>query len=236
MLDENRAQLLERLDGDQLVLDVGGWGKPFQRADWVIDLMPYETRGLYGYDAADRSRERFSGTTWVQADICSHTPWPFDDDQFDFVVCSHTLEDVRDPLRVVEEMSRVARAGYIEVPSRLDEQTFGVEGWWVGRTHHRWLVDIRGSHVEFTQKLHEIHARKAWHFPNDFLKTLSRADRVQSLWWEGEVTASERILFTEQETDAYLGGLVRSHGYGATRRRSARQLARAVRRRLAPAR
>jgi SAM-dependent methyltransferase len=232
VLAANRRKLLDTLDDRSLVLDVGGWGKPFERADWVIDLMPHETRGLYGYEDADRSKERFTADTWVQADICSHEPWPFADDHFDFVVCSHTLEDVRDPLRVCEEMSRVAKAGYLEVPSRLDEQTFGVEGWWVGRTHHRWFVDIADRHVEFTMKVHEIHGRKAWHFPNEFLTTLAPEDRVEWLFWEGALTVSERILFTEDETDAYLGDLVRAQGFGGPRRRTARQLVRAVQRRL----
>src|SRR5436853_6676304 len=44
-----RAASLERLEREiaegDLVLDVGGWIQPFTRADWVIDLMPYETRG-----------------------------------------------------------------------------------------------------------------------------------------------------------------------------------------------
>ena len=44
------------------------------------------------------SDERFTADTWVVQDIC--TPWPFADGQFDFAVCSHTLEDVRDPVFV----------------------------------------------------------------------------------------------------------------------------------------
>jgi ubiquinone/menaquinone biosynthesis C-methylase UbiE len=44
--------------------------------------------------------EGFTRDTWVQRDICDHEPWPFEDRQFDFVVCSHTLEDVRDPVWV----------------------------------------------------------------------------------------------------------------------------------------
>ena len=67
---------------DGLVLDVGGWAKPLARADWVIDLLPYETRGLYG----EATGERFSAATWVQHDICSRDPWPFADDQFDYAV------------------------------------------------------------------------------------------------------------------------------------------------------
>ena len=80
--------------------------------------------------------------TWVERDICDREPWPFADDQFDFAVCSHTLEDVRDPVFVCAELNRVARAGYLEVPSRLEEQSWGVIGPYVGWSHHRWLVDV----------------------------------------------------------------------------------------------
>src|SRR5688500_1405916 len=116
MLPASRERILHELTSDALVLDVGGWASPFSRADWVLDLMPYETRGLYG--EPDPGPERFSEASWVVRDICDRERWPFSDDQFDFVVCSHTLEDVRDPVWVCAELSRVARAGYVEVPAR----------------------------------------------------------------------------------------------------------------------
>ena len=47
--------------------------------------------------------------------------WPFPDKTFDFVVCSHLLEDVRDPITVCRELCRVGKAGYIETPSRIRE-------------------------------------------------------------------------------------------------------------------
>src|SRR3712207_5994257 len=114
MLASSAARIVDRMADDDLVLDVGGWGKPFPRADWVIDLFPYETRGLYDYDRdAAAAAERFSPDTWVQRDICDHEPWPFADGQFAFALCGHTLEDVRDPVWVCSELQRVARAGYI---------------------------------------------------------------------------------------------------------------------------
>ena len=140
MLEANRERIEAMLGDDDLVLDVGGWGSPFERADWVIDLMPYETRGRYG--ATDPAAERFGAETWVRRDICDREPWPFADRQFDFAVCSHTLEDVRDPVFVCAELNRVARAGYIEVPSRLQEQSWGVWGGttptWAGRITAGW--------------------------------------------------------------------------------------------------
>lgn len=123
VLPESIARI-EALPADATVLDVGGWACPLVRATTVLDQMPYETRGLYGFNG-DPAEERFTADTWVCHDICAREPFPFDDDAFDIVVCSHTLEDVRDPVWVAGELSRIGRAGYVEVPSRLQEQSWG---------------------------------------------------------------------------------------------------------------
>src|SRR5688572_9552071 len=106
MLDESLRRITASLDDSARVLDVGGWARPFTRADWVLDLMPYETRGMLGH--AGEGDERLSAETWVARDICDHEPWPFEYGSFDFVVCSHTLEDLRDPVWVRGELQRVA--------------------------------------------------------------------------------------------------------------------------------
>ena len=60
-------------------------------------------------------------------------------------ICSHTLEDLRDPLWVCAELVRVAKAGYVEVPSRAAEQSRGWEHPRIaGLSHHRWLIEIDG--------------------------------------------------------------------------------------------
>lgn len=202
MLPASRDRIEAMLGDDALVLDVGGWGSPWARADWVIDLMPYETRGLYG--SSDPAAERFSAETWVERDICDHEPWPFTDDQFDFAVCSHTLEDVRDPIRVCAELNRVARAGYLEVPSRLEEQSWGVVGGHVGWSHHRWLVDLGPAGVDFVAKPHAIHANPAFHFPSGVAGALTASERVQSLFWEEGFGYRERIFLDGDQLDAYL--------------------------------
>lgn len=43
-------------------------------------------------------------------------PYPFPDKHFDFLICSHVLEHLQDPVRTCSEFSRIAKAGYIEVP------------------------------------------------------------------------------------------------------------------------
>jgi hypothetical protein len=191
-------QSIARLPDEGVVLDVGGWAKPLARADWVIDLMPYASRGLYGAVEG----ERFTAATWVEADICE--PWPFADRQFDFAVCSHTLEDVRDPVFVCRELQRVARAGYIEVPSRVEEQMVGVHGAWPGWSHHRWVCDVD----PFAPSITFVH--KSWAMPALPHRALPPERRVQWLWWEGAFAVGERIFVDPAEHDAWFSEPLRA--------------------------
>src|SRR4051794_28968841 len=208
MLEESRRRILDLLAPDDQVLDIGGWAKPFARADWVLDLQPYETRGLYGYDEGQRETERFTAETWVVRDICSHEAWPFEDDQFDFAICSHTLEDVRDPVRVCEELQRVAKGGYIEVPSRLEEQTVGVNGDWPGWAHHRWLCDVDERGIQFVHKSHALSGQPQFTIPLSYTDSRPLAERRSTLWWEGSFACGERVIMSGDEMDEYLAEAV----------------------------
>ncbi len=198
---------------DGLVLDVGGWAKPLARADWVIDLLPYETRGLYGGPAAEP--ERFSAETWIQRDICDRDPWPFADDQFDYVVCAHTLEDVRDPVGVCRELSRVAKAGYVEVPAPVEELTWGVQGEWVGWGHHHWISELHGDELVFTFKPHLLCA-EGRHLPRG---AADGKPRVLTLEWSGAIRAREQVFVGADEFDPWLQALLDTHGGPAPARR-----------------
>jgi hypothetical protein len=209
VLPASLERLSRDLSDDDLLLDVGGWGKPLNRADWVIDVMPYETRGRLGSDGA--GPERFSADTWTVRDICDREPWPFEDGQFDFVVCSHVLEDIRDPLFVCSELQRVAKAGYIEVPSRLEEQSWGVQGDWVGWGHHHWIIERDGDRLDFLFKPHMLHAREEFFFLPEFHQSLTEEQRVERLWWSGGFETNELFLFEHGELDAHLADFVSRH-------------------------
>jgi len=203
MLDSARARILADLPADALLLDVGAGASPFARADWVLDLMAYSDRGLYGPSSAD---ERFTADTWVQRDMCAKTPWPFANGQFDFAVCSHTLEDIRDPVWVCEELQRVARAGYVEVPSLEEELTFGVQGDWVGWAHHHWLVDIRSDgSIDVIVKPHFVH-KPGLH------RTAPPTQRVAQLWWNGPFAVRERVMIGHDEIGPYVDAIVGDDG------------------------
>ena len=227
MLEASKERILDRVGDADLVLDVGAGLSPFERADWVIDLLPYSARGVYGYERP--GAERFSEATWVQRDICDREPWPFEAGQFAFAICSQTLEDVRDPVWVCGEINRVARAGYVEVPSRLEEQSWGVVGPWVGWSHHRWLCDVGDGEIDFVFKPHVIHGRRADYFPAEFPATLTPEERVQQLWWEGSFGYRERIFLEAADLDGYLQSLVRErYGDRSASRPARRRLARLI--------
>jgi SAM-dependent methyltransferase len=194
VLPSATERILATVPDDALVLDVGGWAGPFNRADWVLDLMPYETRGAMGSYGPEP--ERFSPDTWVVRDICDREPWPFADDQFDFSLCVTTLEDIRDPIWVCSELSRVSKAGYVEVPTIEAELIFNVEGsgTFLGHEHHRWFCDVEDGGLVFVHKPHSIHHDWTLRVLPRWRAKMSLEDHLLGLFWEGALPARERPL------------------------------------------
>jgi hypothetical protein len=62
--------------------------------------------------------------------------------KFSFAVCSHTLEDIANPMLVLDTLPTIAEEGYVAVPSKYREFSH-VEGKHRGYIHHRWIFDIR---------------------------------------------------------------------------------------------
>jgi hypothetical protein len=109
-------------------------------------------------------------------------------------------------------MIRVAKRGYIEVPSRLIESTFGAESdHYPGYYHHRWFVDLdpQQQSVEFHFKSWLLLDSWKYHLPKRYLKRLSEADKVSWLFWENSFDYKE-VLNLGGET-AELEAFVRSH-------------------------
>lgn len=204
MFEPNAQKLLAELKPS----DVGGWACPFNRANWIMDAEPYETRGFYRVFGSAPSqggeKEWFGPATWVRRDICSREPFPFADKSIDFAICSHTLEDIRDPLWVCSELMRVAKRGYIEVPSREWETCRGVERPnLAGLSHHRWLIEIAGNHVRFQMKYHMLHSHWSFSFPAAHARRLRPEQAVQWLWWDKTFECTETIIngLAEQERE-----------------------------------
>src|SRR5205807_6843630 len=151
---------------------------------------------------------RFTRNTWIQRDVCAREPLPFADKSIDFVVCSHTLEDIRDPIGLCGEIVRVGKAGYVETPSRLEEQSYGFQGPWAGWGHHHWLVELQDGGLQFVFKHHVMHGRASDHFPAGFQQMLNDEERVVTLFWEGSFRFWEKIFESAEGLDPYLADFV----------------------------
>jgi hypothetical protein len=200
----NARRLLATIPEDARVVDVGGGAAPFPRADYVVDVMPYEQLGG-GSDGNIHQKlgieRRYSKDRWIKIDLCDHRPWPIADKAFDFAICSHLLEDIRDPIWVCFELQRIAKAGYIEVPSRVVEQSKGIENpRHAGYYHHRWLIRRKQNGLEFRHKPHVLHSVK-----NAIVTRLSPGQRINTehaivfLDWSCKFEAVEVLEFDEEK-------------------------------------
>lgn len=212
---------LDALPGDALVLDVGGWAAPLPRADWVMDIAPFETRNAFYTQRGEAPPTcRVTRERWVQRDVCDREPWPFEDGQFDFVYCSQTVEDVRDPVHVCGEMARVGKAGLVLTVHPQIELTKGIESpLWCGWRHHRWLVLPEADAVVFLAKPQHVH-NPLW--PSARAKRLPRRlFEPLAIPWDVTLPAREEVVLDPDELDrrlkAILAGAYERSGWDRTR-------------------
>ena len=122
----HRRRIAIPVGADDLVLDVGSGDKPHWRADVLLD------RYVDAAHAGQRSGRRAARITRPLFDADA-AAMPFADQAFDYSICSHVLEHVVDPAAVIDELVRVSRAGYIEVPEASSAKIldFPSHLWWV---------------------------------------------------------------------------------------------------------
>ena len=100
------------------------------------------------------------GVHWFQGSINSYEGWKpiFDyvekNGKFDFVNCTHTLEDLAYPEAALRYMPQIAKAGFIAVPSKFWE--LERKRIFRGAHHHRWIFDSRGGDLTLWPKVNLI--------------------------------------------------------------------------------
>ena len=76
--------------------------------------------------------------------------------KFDFVICSHTLEDLNNPEVVCRLINKIGKAGFISMPSKYAElMVFENKNNlpYVGFHHHRWIYNIKNNILIGTPKM-----------------------------------------------------------------------------------
>jgi hypothetical protein len=181
------------------ILDVGGGAAPYAKASHILDIQPFSAERLQNnaWPVAQQPLP-WKSSNYTSLDITTSRQWPFDTGQFDLGISSHCLEDLRDPIPAVCEMTRVCRRILIIFPSRLIEQIRGIEHpLFCGFYHHPWIVFSAENRLIFRRKTPLLELPKA-HLNCPIGKTL-RVDDGSAFYFGESVHPEEQAFWSDVE-------------------------------------
>lgn len=118
------------------VLDVGSGDNPFRRADVLLEKELGKSIHREGEAVIPEGKFMVIGDA---------EKMPFKTGAFDYAVASHILEHLEHPDAFLSELSRVAKAGYIETPGPLSD-------FLLNETYHLWRVWRKGDTLYLSRK------------------------------------------------------------------------------------
>ena len=128
---------------------------------------------------------------------------PFKDKEFDYVILSHVLEHVPNISKFAKEVERIAKAGYIELPTKLaDNLVIGCDEEDIG---HKWWLefdDVKGQ-LKYTKKLDVLQKFLSVGSINKFQKFFEDSLILQ-LYWEDNIDLREGETYSFDKKITFL--------------------------------
>ena len=178
------------------IVDIGGGSNAWPEANTVLDVQDHS--------------HLYPDKRFVQ---CEGSKTPFKDKEFDFVIASHVTEHVENMDIFISELTRIAKQGYIEVPTPLFDNlvvgNFKEHNWWL-------YFDDDKNELLYTEKKTKI--MEVW-FPHQ-LQSLEPyfLDTMQmSFIWKNSIEYRK----IEQEDDG--NPVIRMSGVHTSKARRAKQ-------------
>jgi len=131
---------------DFTLLDVGATHNPFNR-DFLTHTFDLNPSGMEGV-------HEFSGDINCSEDWVQIFDYVQEHGKFDFVNCTHTLEDIAYPHAALKYMPQIAKEGFIAVPSKYWE--LQRRDSYRGGIHHRWIFDNKDGILTAYPKINLI--------------------------------------------------------------------------------
>lgn len=182
-------QLIEKykIKPNDNILDIGGSMKQHQliHVDTLVDIIRPET--------APYGKSKLLAKNFVQLDITKEK-LPFKDNEFDFCLCTHTLEDLYNPFLLLNEMSRVSKRGYISTPSMgkdMEYSHYNLTDWKTGPRrvpgigHHKWFFYNEKGVMQIIPKNYPLLYTSKFHIT----KWLGEIEFEK--YWEGKINYKE---------------------------------------------
>ena len=120
---------------------------------------------------------------------------PFKDKEFDFVIASHVLEHVEDLNSFIKELERVALRGYIELPTKLEDNLV-----FENKKEHLWQVvfdDVKNELI-FSKRIQHLEPLITVSTAKQILKYF-RQSLVLELIWEKSI--EYKFIETDKNID-----------------------------------
>ncbi|MFL5812870.1 MAG: methyltransferase domain-containing protein [Bdellovibrionia bacterium] len=105
------------------VLEIGPGALPYERADVFLELRYSDEET----SIAQRGNVKTAPKLQKPVVFYDGGRFPFKDKEFDYVVCSHVIEHVPDPVSFCSELFRIAGKGYIEYPLATYEYLYNYD-------------------------------------------------------------------------------------------------------------
>ena len=108
---------------------------------------------------------------------------PFKDKEFDFVIASHVLEHVKDFKFFINELERVSDKGYIELPTKLEDNLV-----FENKKDHLWHMDFNDvdSKLTISKKLQYMEPILTVSMLQEFRKNFKNS-LILELYWENKI-------------------------------------------------
>jgi uncharacterized protein YbaR (Trm112 family) len=163
---------------NDIVLDIGSGDKPHWRADLLLENFPDKVSAL----------QRSSGgaaTITAPMIIGDVQQLPFKDKSIDFVIASHLLEHIPNLKAACQEIQRIGKAGYIELPYEGMAKILDLDShlWWCKKKDNQLIFTAKQNFI-FDEEIHKyaeiINNRDQWF--SKIVHPNFDASIVQ-LWW-----------------------------------------------------
>lgn len=136
------------------VIDIGGGANAWadEYVDSYVDICEFNT-----------DKKLFVGN------ICESKIWSEianEVSKYDFSICTHVFEDIRDPSFVAKGLMTISKAGFISMPNKHTEMSNIESPAYLGychHCHHRWIFDIcNGSNSPYLRGIAKFPIVNYW--------------------------------------------------------------------------
>lgn len=178
------------------IADVGCGHYPSKFANIAMDNAATDDEQRGGLSL---SAER-AGVRFIDIDL-NRFPYSFADKEFDYLICTHVLEHVADPVRTCKEFTRIAKAGYLEVPYFAADVFVRNND-----SIHRWLCMYSPSDhlLSFTNR--DTLVAKFPPLPTSLVMRFFLQLRNVAYPWSGSINAQYWALARDRAAGEHLGG------------------------------